>query len=125
MIRSALSAALLLALAAPAQAFIARNGLVVEPAPGGTFEVPYRGLSGVSDFWCAAGDYVVRDLGMPADTRIFRVSSPPRRAGQGITFSLSPEGAKKPGLLLLGDGGRGVSAAHARQLCDTPLLVAD
>lgn len=124
MIRSALTAALLLALAAPAQAFIARNGLVVEPAPGGTFEVPYRGLSGVSDFWCAAGDYVVRDLGMPADTRIFRVSSPPRRAGQGITFSLSPEGAKKTGLLLLGDG-RGVSAAHARQMCDTPRLVAD
>ena len=109
----ALAALVLLPTAAPA--WIAHNGLVVRPAPGG-FEVPYRGLSGARDFWCAAGDYVVEELRLPPDTLIYRTSSPPRRSGQGMTFSLSSEGAKKPGLLLL-SGRRGVSAALARGLC--------
>ena len=124
MFRSALTACAFLALALPAQAFIAKNELIVEPRPDGTFEVPYRGLSGASDFWCAAGDYVVRDLGLPAGTRIYRVSSPPRRGGQGVTFSLTPEGATKTGLVLFG-GGRSVSASHARALCDVKMLHAD
>lgn len=121
MIRPILTTVVLLSFALPAQAFIAKNGLVVEARPDGSFEVPYRGLSGSSDFWCAAGDYVVRHLGLPADTRIFRLSSPPRRGGQGVTFSLSAEGAKKPGLFLF-SGSRSVSASHARALCDAKTL---
>ena len=98
-----------------APAWLAQNGLIVKPSPGG-FEVPYRGLSGARDFWCAAGDYVVRELGRSPDTLIYRTSSPPRRSGQGIRFSLSPEGAKKPGIFLL-SGRRGVSAGMARDFC--------
>ncbi|MEQ9039980.1 MAG: hypothetical protein RIE24_16645 [Silicimonas sp.] len=124
MFRSAAALCATLALALPANAFMARNSLVVEPRADGTFEVPYRGLSGASDFWCAAGDYVFRELGLPPETRIFRVSGPPRRSGQGITFSLSPEGATKTGLFILGDN-RSVSAAHARQLCEVKTLIAD
>ena len=124
MFRSAIAAAALLALAAPAQAFIAKNDLVVEARPDGSFEVPYRGLSGASDFWCAAGDYVVRHLGLPPQTRIFRLSSPPRRSGQGVTFSLSSEGAKKTGLFLF-SGGRSISASQARALCDAKTLIVD
>ena len=111
-----LAALALLTLPTTASAWMAQNGLKVECAPGG-FHVPYRGLSGPRDFWCAAGDYVVRELGMSPDTLIYRTSSPPRRSGQGIRFSLNPEGAKKPGLLLL-SGRRGVSAALARSFCD-------
>ncbi|MCG6885543.1 MAG: hypothetical protein LJE62_17480 [Silicimonas sp.] len=107
--------ALLATLPTAAPGWIADNGLVVHPVPGG-FEVPYRGLSGARDFWCAAGDFVVDELDLPPDTLIFRTSSPPRRSGQGMTFSLSPEAAKKPGILLL-SGKRGVSAALARGLC--------
>ncbi len=110
--------------ALPAQAFLASNDLKVEPAEGGAFHVPYRGLSGASDFWCAAGDYVVRGLGLPPDTRIFRTSSPPRRAGQGITFSLSPENARPTGLVHFGPG-KGMTAAHARQFCETNRLFLD
>lgn len=99
-----------------APAWIADNGLVVEKSAGG-FTVPYRGLSGPRDFWCAAGDYVVEALGLPPDTKIYRTSSPPRRSGQGISFSLSPENAKKPGIVLF-SGERGVSAAHARAFCN-------
>lgn len=124
MFRPILAAALFLAAALPAQGFIARNGLVVEPRPDGNFDVPYRGLSGASDFWCAAGDYVVRDLNLSPETRIFRLSSPPRRSGQGVTFSLSSEGAAKTGLVLLG-GGRSISASHARALCDAKMLIED
>ncbi len=99
-----------------APAWIAENGLVVERSAGG-FTVPYRGLSGARDFWCAAGDYVVRSLGLPPDTKIYRTSSPPRRSGQGISFSLSPENAKRPGIILF-SGERGVTAAHARGFCN-------
>ncbi|NNL35305.1 MAG: hypothetical protein HKP35_05765 [Silicimonas sp.] len=112
------------ALAGPASAFIAKNGLIVEPSGTNRFEVPYRGLSGTSDFWCAAGEYVVRRLNMPPSTRIYRVSRPPRRSGQGIAFSLSSEGATRTGLLLL-SGRSSVTASHARLLCDVPNLTAD
>ena len=103
--------------------WIATNGLIVEKSPGG-FAVPYRGLSGPRDFWCAAGDYVIRELNLPADTLIFRTSSPPRRAGEGITFSLSAENAKKPGLLLL-SGSRGITAAYARDFCQQLTIESD
>ena len=109
---------LLLALlaATPASAFIAENDLVVRGSGGDRFEVPYRGLSGASAFWCAAGDYVVRELNRPVTTKIYRTSSPPRRAGKGVTFSLSPEGAKRTGLFVLGNPS-GISASFARSLC--------
>ena len=102
--------------ASQANAFLAENDLIVKATGTETFEVPYRGLSGPSDFWCAAGDYVIRDLKRPVDTLIYRTSSPPRRAGTGMSFSLRADGAKKTGLVLLSRG-RGVTASHARQLC--------
>jgi hypothetical protein len=101
---------------AAASAWIAQNDLIVVSAGGDDFSVPYRGKSGARDFWCAAGDYVIRELRRPPGTKIYRTSSPPRRAGQGIRFSLSAEGAKKPGLLLI-FGGPGISAGHAQGFC--------
>lgn len=97
-------------------AWVADNGLIVEPG-GGEFHVPYRGLTGARDFWCAAGDYVIDKLELPPDTLIFRTSSPPRRAGKGISFSLSVSNAKKPGLFVFGKQ-KGLTAAHARDFCN-------
>ena len=109
--------------AAPASTFQATNGLLVNPAPGAGFDIPYRGLSGASDFWCAAGDYVIRGLHLAPSTRIWRVSPPPRKAGEGIGFSLSPDGAATAtGLAQLTPGGS-LSAAHAQSLCDLPALL--
>ncbi|MEO9825678.1 MAG: hypothetical protein ABJF50_14780 [Paracoccaceae bacterium] len=108
---------LALLVATPASAFVAKNGSVVRSTGGSSFEVPYRGHSGARQFWCAAGEYVVRELGQPVTTKIYRTSSPPRRAGNGISFSLSPEGAKRTGLLVLGNP-KGISASFARSLCD-------
>lgn len=106
-----------LLMATPASAFVAQNDLIVRDTGGDSFEVPYRGLSGASDFWCAAGDYVVARLGLPGTTKIYRTSSPPRRGGQGVTFSLSAEGSKRTGLFVFGNP-RGISASFARSLCD-------
>lgn len=82
-----------LGLAAPAAAFTAVNGLTVQPLADGRFNVPWRGQSGDAAFWCAAADYAQRRLGLPSASRVWRISEPPRRQGQGIVFSISPEGA--------------------------------
>lgn len=104
--------------ATPAFAFVAENDLLVHATGEGRFEVPYRGLSGASRFWCAAGDYVIAELEHPVTTKIYRTSSPPRRAGKGVSFSLSSEGATRTGLFVLGNP-RGISASFARAMCET------
>lgn len=112
-----LSIAMLIALSpSTSLAWLADNGLIVQGNGGADFNIPFRGLSAASEFWCAAGDYVVEELHLPPDTLIFRTSSPPRRSGEGMSFSLSRDGAKKTGLVLF-SGRRGVSAALARELC--------
>ncbi|MDA9865108.1 hypothetical protein N9C96_00350 [bacterium] len=108
--------------AGTASAWIAKNDLIVKSTGENSFEVAYRGRVGASDFWCAAGDYVYRSLNLASNTRIYRTSAPPRRAGQGITFSLAPVGATRTGLIQFGNQ-RGVSVSHARTLCETNELL--
>ncbi len=124
MFRLTLIAAVLAAL--PAHAFIASNGLVVEPEGPTSFHVPYRGESGAPAFWCAAGEYAWRRLDASAGARIWRLSEPPRRSGEGLRFSLSPEGhASRTGLAKLDGDDGSLSVAHARFLCDALLPVED
>jgi hypothetical protein len=103
--------------AAPAQAWIAQNGLLVQPVSATDFFVPFRGRPASTSFWCAAGDYVIRRLGMPPGTRVFRLSAPPRRSGEGILFSLSPEGAQERGVQVWGSKDKGMSASLAQTYC--------
>ena len=114
--------ALLLAavLASPAQAFIASNGLGVEPSGSGGFTVPWHGQGGATDFWCAAGDFVIFGLGQSPTTPIYRVSETPRRSGEGMRFSLSPDTAIAPiGIaMLMVTKGQGLSAAMAQSFCE-------
>ncbi|MCX7889366.1 MAG: hypothetical protein N2422_06490 [Rhodobacteraceae bacterium] len=111
-----------LAAGTPAQAFTATNGLVVDPSGGDGFAVPWRGESAPSAFWCAAGDYVIRGLGLPPSTRVYRTSPVPRPRGGAVAFALTAEAAVEPGLLVTGSPDRGLSAAHARALCLEPRL---
>ena len=105
--------------ATPAAAFQSQNNMHVTPDGPSGFEVSYRGgRAGVSDFWCAAGDYVVRGLNRPGDTKIYRTTSVPRRAGEDMRFSLSPEGAKPTGILTLIGQTNNVTAARARFMCE-------
>ena len=104
-------------LASPAMAFEASNGLLVignsdqievQPSPG----------QGASQSWCAAGEFAIRALGQPGTTPVYRVSPPPRRKGEAVSFSLSPAGASdRTGLLQLGAQDNTISAAHAQSLC--------
>ena len=81
--------------------------LMVGPAPG----------QSAGDSWCAAGDFVI-SRGMPTNTRIWRLSEPPRRQAEGVRFGLSPEGAaSKIGLIVLGGRDASLSAIHAIQFC--------
>ncbi len=100
-----------------ANAHITREGQVVRPLSPGSFEVLWRGRSGPRDFWCAAGDYARYELGLSGNTRLFRTSPVPRRAGESVRFSLSSEGAQPTGLALIG-GGNSISVAHARLQCN-------
>jgi hypothetical protein len=116
-----LLAATLLAL--PAYAFVAPNRLPVEPAGSdpATFTVSYRGTAnGDLDFWCAAGSYAKSRLNAASTARIYRISPPPRRSGQGITFSMNPAGAaSSTGLATVGGSSDGsMSVASARQQCE-------
>ncbi|TDL84204.1 hypothetical protein E2L08_01695 [Palleronia sediminis] len=118
-IRVAAAFAALISTALPAQAWTARNGMAVEPLSPSSFSVAWTGRAGARNFWCAAGDYVTRNLTLPPATKIYRYSPPIRQSGEGIVFGLDPARATATGLIRL-QGGLGVTAAHARLLCERP-----
>lgn len=113
--------AVALMLSAPALAWNAPNRLPVQPSANdpATFTVGYRGhANGDIDFWCAAGSYANSRLNAAATARIFRISPPPRRSGQGITFSMNPAGAAgSTGLSGMGGSDGSMTVAAARQQC--------
>jgi hypothetical protein len=114
-----LALTLTVATAAPAAAFTTLNHYFAKETGPGQFAVAWRGgLSGPSDFWCAAGDFVIRGMGLPASTRIWRVSPEPRRGGEPMLFSLSPEGSEDTGLMILFGEGNSVSAMGTRAFCE-------
>jgi hypothetical protein len=102
--------------ASPAAAWQSTNNFTVRQIDQNRFEVLSRGGLGNSDAWCAAGDFVIRGLRLPRSTTIWRISEPPRRSGQSIVFSLSPNGAAST-TGLVGSGGNSVSANHAQNIC--------
>lgn len=120
--RTALIAPLFVALAAaaPAHAWLSAEGYRVEDRGNGTFEVLTSPGQSATESWCAAGAYVSRFLGQGPTADIWRVTPPPRRAGEGVVFSLSPQGAApETGLLVLLDASsdNSLSAAFAESLC--------
>ena len=104
-------------IASPALAFTARNGVEVQGSADQINVEPSAGQA-APESWCAAGDFVIRALGLPGSTPLYRLTPPPRRAGETVEFSLSPEGAsERTGLLQLGQSDASLSAAHAQALC--------
>ena len=82
----ALILAALLATATPALASYDR--LPITESGESDFTVGHRSGAGLNNMWCAAARHVTNTLGLPDRTRVYRLSLPPRRAGQGITFTL-------------------------------------
>ncbi len=106
------------AVASPAFAWVASNGFVVKPIDAMHFQVNSRGSLGPTNAWCAAGDYVIKNLGLPFPTMIWRASPPPQRGGEPILFTLVPSDRHyETGLAQIGNKSGGVSASLAQQLC--------
>ena len=109
--------ALLAASAAPALAFRATNGLVVDQTGERQFHVAFGPTLHKTDFLCAAADYASRGLGLPGATRLYRQSPAPRKSGEGITFTLDPARKVPMGLFIwlwVDNDDGGISVENAR-----------
>lgn len=110
--------------ALPALAWRAQNGNDVLAVTPEVFEVVQRTRSSASEFWCSAGDYAIRVLGIPVAQRIYiwqpvgaSVTTPGRRA---VQFSLSPPPGADTSTgysLSVKRAGDNLTAAAARQYC--------
>jgi len=110
---------LALTAAAPAGATVLLDRPAIEAGLGASFTVPYSGRSGVSWFWCVAADHARHGLGAARSDRIWRLSEPPRRSGEGLRFSLSAEGAAgATGLVMLGPDDGSITVAHGLAICE-------
>ena len=124
MLRAIIAAVLLTAI--PAHAYEAKNDLIVTDLGNGTYEVRPRGGLSAPAAWCAMGDYATRILDLPPTAPLWRVSEPPRAAGQSILFALIGDGAaSKTGLVILTDTNASVSAGFASELCWSMSTIVD
>ncbi len=127
--RPILAIPLALALASPASAFTAINGLDVTPVQGG-FEVLSRGAAGPRDVWCAAAEYAQRVHRAGNNQRLFILQGygPAQsvRGYRGVSFTLTPPpalaGGPRPGSngnysVSMKTPGFNLSTAHAWQFC--------
>ncbi len=97
----------LLLLPMPAAAFMAKNGMIATQISPTEIEVHHEVRRDDTEYWCAAGDFTRRVLGLPSETRIWRASPKPREAGSGIIFTLdSARKAEGAGLSQFGSGPR-------------------
>lgn len=81
--------ALLAGLATPVLGFNARNGMVAVQSGPTEITVDFDARRNQTDYWCAAGDFAQSVMDLPGETRIWRASPKPRKAGQGIIFTLN------------------------------------
>ncbi|MDH2327537.1 hypothetical protein QCN27_11740 [Cereibacter sp. SYSU M97828] len=112
--------AIILALAAsPASAYITKEGYFVE-GDAQRFHVRYEPGSAARDYWCAAGQFIDNYLGMLPTTDIYRISPRPLARGEGMTFSLSAEGAFPETGVAIFPASDHMSAGFAAALCPEP-----
>lgn len=116
----ALTLLTVLAIASPAHAFLSEPRLRITQTSASDFTVEYNSLADLTDYWCAAGNFVTNTMGLPDRTRVYRLSPPPRKTGQGISFTLDADrSAGTTGLTTFGgpqDGSMSAGGAYA-QFC--------
>lgn len=97
-----------------AAAFTAQNGMTAVQTAPSEITVIHEARRDDADYWCAAGDFVQRVMGLPGRTPIWRASPKPRGAGQGIVFTLDPANqAPGAGISQFGIGPRDGSVSAA------------
>ena len=123
-LRAALVAALLVMPGLAAAQWRAFNQSVVYPLSSGAFEVVNRASSAAPDYWCAAGDYAIAQLGAGATQRIYIVApegpSRARPGRKGVQFSLAPPPggpAPRSYSLTVRTVGESLPASMARNYC--------
>lgn len=90
-----------------AAAFTAQNGMRAAQVGPAEIAVAHEVRRDDTEYWCAAGDFARRVLGQPGKARIWRATPKPRRAGEGIVFTLDPaKKAEGAGLSQFGSGPR-------------------
>lgn len=87
------SLVLIASLATPlsAQTYRAINGMMVEDAGNGTLIVSGDARLWARDYWCAAGEYAHRRLGLDQTVPLY-VSGPYQRGSTVVTFSTKADG---------------------------------
>jgi len=113
--------------AMPAHAFTAQNRMTVIGTNSTDFLVAFDFVPNETDYLCAAGDFLIRGLGLPSKTRFFRASPPPRKQGKGILFTTDPARKVKMGLFTSfsaepDDGGISAGVAVASYCTTVPLF---
>lgn len=118
--------------AVQAQRLTASNGMKAEgdPSANGRFEVLQLAGKGASDYWCAAGEYVIQRLGMSTGTRIYldQAMGPGRMGiGNSAGYTAIPnaellaivEGQSKGYAMSITKVGDNWPAEHSREQCST------
>jgi hypothetical protein len=113
-----------------AQSLLASNGMKAEgdPSANGRFEVQQLAGMGASDYWCAAGEYVIQRLGMSTGTRIYldQKMGPGRMGiGNSAGYTANPnaellaivEGQSKGYAMSITKVGDNWPAEHSRAQC--------
>jgi len=115
-----------------ASSFLASNGMRVvgDPSVNGRFEVPQHAGKGPSDYWCAAGEYVIQGLRMKTGTRIYldqKLGTGNMGIGKSAGYTVSPDAnlnaiveAQSKGLSMsTSKVGDNWPAEHSRSQCST------
>lgn len=117
---AALAATCLLVAPLAAQPFHAANHMTVAPLGDGTFEVRGRAELWARDYWCAAGDYGQRVLGLPVTARLV-VTEPYSRSHRWVAFGPIPDARPEFRAVVLGlsirKAGASLSVGQARGFC--------
>jgi hypothetical protein len=109
-------------LASPAatQQFRSENRMTVTPLGNGSFEVSGRSALWARDYWCAAGDYGQRVLGLPVTARLV-VTAPYEKAGRSVVFGPVADAAPQFRAVVMGlsirSAGTSLSVGQARGFC--------
>lgn len=110
----------LAAFPAVAQQFRAANHMTVTPSGQGTFEVSGQAELFARDYWCAAGDYGQRVLGLPVTARL-AVTIPYSPSRRSVTFAPVADPEPQFRVTILGlsirKAGATLSVGQARGYC--------